>query len=255
VDPVNTQLPFVGREKEMSRLRQLHQQRRLVLLLGAEGMGKSALVEQLRESLDLHVCPASEHLSEICDSLEHSFGLEAGDLHLVRRKNRLLNLLKGTKRAVVFDGASWTTPKLSSFIENVTERVPVWICARSEHSWDIGHVWPLLVRFEKFEIKPFHPAETRGLIEATIRLGIAPPSAADAVERLHHLCAGNPKILCELIEGLATGHYDPHRTYDLRLLDLDRRIQHVAGVKNLSWPLQGLKGSRRAWASTQPNGP
>jgi putative ribosome biogenesis GTPase RsgA len=45
---VNLTLPFVGREKEMARLRQLHQQRRLVLLLGAEGMGKSALVEQLR---------------------------------------------------------------------------------------------------------------------------------------------------------------------------------------------------------------
>jgi putative ribosome biogenesis GTPase RsgA len=48
-------LPFVGREKEMAQLQQLHQQRRLVLLLGAEGMGKSALVEQLREPLGLHV--------------------------------------------------------------------------------------------------------------------------------------------------------------------------------------------------------
>jgi hypothetical protein len=30
-----------------------------------------------------------------------------------------------------------------------------------------------------------------------------------------------------LIEGLATGHYDPHKKFDLRLLDLDRRIQHL----------------------------
>jgi hypothetical protein len=223
-------LPFAGRDRELKRLRQLHKQGKHVLILGPEGAGKSALVGHLRESLDLRVCPASERLNEICEALEREFDLEAGDLHIVRRKNRLLNLLKGTKRTVVFDGVTWTTPKLAAFIEGVSERVPVWLCARSEHPWDIGHVWPLLVRFEKVEIKPFHPAETRMLIEAAIRLGIAPPSAADAVGRLHHLCDSNPKVLCELIEGLATGHYDPHRTFDLRLLDLDRRIQHLPAI-------------------------
>ena len=220
-------IPFVGRGREIARLRQLHKQRRHVLILGPAGVGKSALVARLRESLNLRVCQASERLSEICEALEREFDLEAGDLHIVQRKNRLLKLLKGTKRAVVYDGINWTTPKLSSFIENVTERVPVWICARSEHPWDIGHIWPLLVRFEKVEIKPFHPAETRGLIETAIRLGVVPPGMVDTVDRLHHLCAGNPGVLCELIEGLATGHYDPHKKFDLRLLDLDRRIQHL----------------------------
>jgi len=217
----------VGRGREIERLRQLHKQRRHVLILGQEGVGKSALVARLRESLNLRVCLASERLGEICEALERELDLETGDLHIVQRKNRLLKLLKGTKRTVVFDGAGWTTPKLSSFIENVSERVPVWICARSEHPWDIGHIWPLLVRFEKVEIKPFHLAETRALIETAIRLGVVPPSMADTVDRLHHLCAGNPGVLCELIEGLATGHYDPHKKFDLRLLDLDRRIQHL----------------------------
>jgi hypothetical protein len=226
-EPRKLALPFAGRRKETAQLQRLHSQRKHILILGAEGVGKSAFVARLRESLNLCVSPASERLSEICEALERELDLEAGDLHIVQRKNRLLKLLKGTKRAVVFDGAGWTTPKLSSFIENVSERVPVWICAHSEHPWDIGHVWPLLVRFEKVEIKPFHPAETRGLIEAAIRLGVVPPGMADTVERLHHLCAGNPKILCELIEGLATGHYDPHKKFDLRLLDLDRRIQHL----------------------------
>lgn len=224
---VRLTIPFVGREREIALLQRLHKQRKHVLILGPEGVGKSALVAHLHDSLGLRVCPASERLGEICEALERELDLEAGDLHIVQRKNRLLKLLKGTKRTVVFDGAGWTTPKLSSFIENVSERVPVWICARSDHPWDIGHFWPLLVRFEKVEIKPFHLAETRGLIETAIRLGVVPPSMADTVDRLHHLCGGNPKILCELIEGLATGHYDPHKKFDLRLLDLDRRIQHL----------------------------
>ena len=187
-------LPFVGWRKEVAQLRQLHAQRKHVLILGTAGVGKSALVSHLRESLDLCICPASERLGEICDWLERELELESTEQRLVRRKARLLKSLAGTKRAVVFDGVTWTTPKLTAFIEGVSELVPVWICARSEHPWDIGHIWPLLVRFEKVEVKLFHPVETRGLVEAAIRLGIAPPSAADAVERLHRLCAGNPKF-------------------------------------------------------------
>lgn len=220
-------LPFVGRRKETAQLQRLHVQRRHVLILGPEGVGKSALVAHVRELLDLHVCPASGRLSEICSALERELELESTEFHLVRRKNRLLKSLAGTKRAVVFDGVTWTTPRLSAFIESVSARLPVWICARSEHPWDIGHVWPLLVRFEKVEIKPFHPAETRALVAAAIHLGVAPPAAMDAIERLHRLSGGNPRVLCELIEGLATGHYDPQKRFDLRLLDLDRRIQHL----------------------------
>jgi len=221
-------LPFIGRENEMSRLRQLHQQRRLVLLLGAEGVGKSALVEQLREPLALHVCPASEHLSEICDSLEHSLGLEAGGFDLVKRKNRLLKLLKGEKRAVVvFDNASWTTPKLGSFIESVTLRVPVWLCVRSEHPWDVGRIWPLLVRFEHVELKPFHPKETQKLVASAVVKKVVPEKTLEITGWLHHRAAGNPKILCELLTEIARGHHDLSRPHGLRLLDLDRHLHEM----------------------------
>jgi DNA polymerase III delta prime subunit len=220
-------IPFVGREKEIERLRQLHKQRKHVLILGPEGVGKSALVEHLRDSLRLHVCPASERFSEICEALEREFNLEAGDLHIVQRKNRLLKLLKGTKRAVVFDGAIWTTPKLGNFIENVSERVPVWLCARSEHLWDIGHIWPLLVRFEHVELKPLHPGETKMLVEAAVRSGSVPANTLNIVAWLHHRAAGSPKILCELLGEISRGHYDLSNPHALRRLALDRRIHEI----------------------------
>lgn len=220
-------LPFVGREKEIQRLRELHKQHRHVLILGPTGVGKSALASHLRESLGLRVCPASERLSEICEALEHEFDFEAGDLHLVRRKNRLLKTLKGTTRPVVFDGASWTTPKLSSFIESVSERVPVWLCARSERPWDIGRIWPLLVRFEHVELKPFHPSETLLLVGAAVRDGSVPADTLDIVEWLHRHAAGSPKILCELLKEIARGHYDLNQPLALRRLDLDRRIHEI----------------------------
>ena len=224
---MNIQLPFVGRTKEIAVLKRLHAQRKHVLILGPEGVGKSALVEHLRDSLRLRVCPASERLREICEALEREFDLEAGDFHIVQRKNRLLKLLKGTKRAVVFDGASWTTPKLGNFIENVSERVPVWLCARSEHSWDIGHIWPLLVRFEHVELKPFHPGETQMLVEAAVRGGSVPADTLNIMAWLHRRAAGNPKILCGLLEEIARGHYDLSNSHALRLLNLDRRIHEL----------------------------
>ena len=105
------------------------------------------------------------------------------------------------------------------FIENVTERVPVWLCARSERSWDIGHIWPLLVRFEHVELKPFHPSETQKLVEAAIRQNGVPEKTLEIVDWLHRRAAGNPKILCELLTEIARGHYDLSNAHALTAVE------------------------------------
>jgi len=233
---VNLELPFIDRDKECAQLQRLHTSHKHVLILGAEGVGKSALVGYLRESFGLRVCPSSARLAEICDSLECELELESAQLHLVQRKNRLLKSFAGTKQTVVFDGVAWTTPKVSSFLEDVSEREPVWLCARSDQAGDIGHFWQFLWKFERVELRPFHLAETRALLEAAVAAGQIPAAALDAVERLQQLSVGNPRVLGELITGLASGHYDPHKKFDLRLLDLDRRIQHLPTPVGLHLP-------------------
>ena len=219
--------PFVARLKEMARLCELHAQRRHVLILGPAGVGKSALVGELRERLSLLVSARSAHLGEICEGLEEQLGLEAAGLKLLERKKRLREALGAAGRVVVFDGVGWTGPKVSSFLEGVTERGPVWICARSEHPWDIGHFWPLLVRFERVEVRPFHLSETQALVEATVGAGRIPAKAAGIVEWLQRRSGGIPLVLRELLEELASGRYDPDRAFDLKLLDLDRRIHQA----------------------------
>ena len=223
--------PFVGRQKEIGRLCELHGQRRHFLILGPAGVGKSALVGELRERLSLLVSARSAHLGEIFEGLEQQLGLDAAGLKLLDRKKRLREALGAAGRAVVFDGVGWTGPKVSSFLEGVTERAPVWICARSEHPWDIGHFWPLLVRFERVEVRPFHLSETQALVEAAVGAGRIPAKAAGMVEWLQRRSVGIPLVLCELLEELASGRYDPDRAFDLKLLDLDRRIhQAVPGA-------------------------
>ena len=125
----------------------------------------------------------------------------------------------------------WISPKLSSFFESLTERAPVWICARSEHPWDIGHFWPLLVRFARVEVRPFHPSETQALVEAAVAAGGVPAATLGIVEWLQRRSGGNPLVLRELFEELATGKYDLANPQALRRLDLDRRIHEVFPAK------------------------
>jgi len=220
-------LPFVGRRKEAAQLERLYAQRKHALILGPVGVGKTALVTFLKGKRDLLVCPHSEHLGPICESLEAQLGLEAGDFKLLQRKQRLRRALVDARRTVVFDGVGWITPKLSSFLEGIMERVPMWICARSEHPWDIGHFWTFLVRFERIELRFFRPAETRAFVAAAVGSGLIPREALDIVEWLHQRSSGSPLVLRELFEELAAHHYDLSNPHALRLLDLDRRIHEV----------------------------
>ncbi len=215
------------REKEIVRLKQLHAQRKHVLILGSEGVGKSALIRHVATRWPLLLCPESSRLSAICHALERQLGLDAGDFSLIQRKNRLLAALARSKQTVVFDGVGWTTPRLCSFLECVCQRVPVWLATRSEHSWDIGNFWTLLTRFERVELQPFHLHETQALVAAAVKCELIPPGTTRIVEWLQRRSAGNPLVLRELFQELATGRYDLSSPLALRRLDLDRRIHEV----------------------------
>ena len=225
------ELPFVGREREISQLGALHAQRKHVLIIGPAGVGKSALVEHLREQFSLVVSGTSAHLGGICEGLEPQLGLAPAGLKLLERKNRLREALGVAGRVVVFDGVGWTGPKVSSFFESVAERAPVWICTGSEHPWDIGHFWPLLARFAQVEVHPFSPSETQALVVAAVRTGSIPPRAREIVGWLQRRSGGVPLVLRELLEEVATGKYDLCSRNALERLNLDRRIHEVFPAK------------------------
>jgi len=221
-------VPFVGRGKEVAHLQQLHARRKHVLILGPAGVGKSALIYHVASRLPLLVCPQSVRLTEIYGALESQLGPSGVAQRLLQRKNRLLRALGERGQPAVFDDLVWTTPKLSSFLESVMERVPVWLCARSEHPWDIGHFWPLLVRFERVELQPFHLGETRALVKAAVQGDFTPNDTLNAAGKLHRLAHGNPGVLCELLTVNATRRYDLSKESGLQLLELDRRIRGLS---------------------------
>jgi hypothetical protein len=107
------------------------------------------------------------------------------------------------------------------------ERVPIWICTRSEHPWDIGHFWPLLVRFARVELRPVQLHEIHSLVATAVQRGIVPAEALEIVGWLYRTSAGNPGRLGKLLKELANGHYDVRNRRSLRLLKLDYRIHDV----------------------------
>ena len=218
-------VPFVGRKNQSVQLRRLYGQRRHVLIVGPAGVGKTTLIGELRGTLPFLVCARSDTLGSICGNLETALNAPAPHLPLVHRKNRLLEMLAERGPTVVFDGVGWVTPKVSSFFEHVMEFAPVWICARSELAPDIGHFWPLLARFERVELPPFHLSESRALLAVVVESGRIPASAMGFAPRLHQLAGGLPRLLRELLEQLAAGHYDLSHRAGLRLLELDCRIK------------------------------
>jgi len=221
------QLPFVGRQSEIAQLQQLYAERKHVLIVGPAGVGKTALVQRVAAGIPLLICENSARLSEISTALEQQLGLLVGDGKLVQRKNRLLTAMERSGQTVVFDGLAWTTPRLSSFIECVCRRLPVWVVTRSEHAWDIGHFLPLLVRFDRIQLQPFQPHETRLLVAGAVQCGSITPEAMEIADWLHRASAGNPSQLCRLLTALANGNYDVHSSSSLRLLKLDCRIHDV----------------------------
>lgn len=217
-------LPFVGRERQLARLETLYHQRRHVLLLGPAGVGKTALIAEVARRWPLLVCPDSARLTEIFGTIESALGLNYGADTLVPRKRRVLEALARTQPTLVFDAVGWTTPRLSSFLACACLRTPVWIATRSEHSWDIGHFWGLLPRFERVELLPFQLPETRALVETMVRGGRVPGAAATAVVHLHRMARGNPAILVALLQRLEEHPYTLSTPQGRRLLDLDRRM-------------------------------
>jgi hypothetical protein len=129
-------LRFVAREREITRLCELHAHHKHVLILGSAGVGKSALVGHLREQLSLLVSARSVHLGEICDSLEPQLRLDGEGLKLLPRKRQLR-----TRPATIGDGTEASAGGVAEPLSAVVAGV-VWqsnggaarqLCGSSRH--------------------------------------------------------------------------------------------------------------------------
>jgi hypothetical protein len=224
---VNKSFAFFGRKREIDKLRALYALRKHVLIVGPAGIGKTALLRQIRQRCPILVCEETSSLRRICDSLEQQLGWCHHKLNVIERKNRLLAYLIRRGEPVAFDHVTHTAPRVARFVAHLAEQIRVWIACRSDRPHEIGHIWPELYKFTRVELLPLTELETRMLIEEAVAQGNIQADARKHAKELHGMSRGNPRILEELLIELAAREYKMDGSFGLDLLDLDRRIHEI----------------------------
>ena len=228
---MNKSLTFFGRQELIENLCVLYAQRRHVVIVGAEGIGKTALLRQVNQRCPMILCEESSSLRRICDSLERQLGWTHYKLNVVERKNRLLACLERRGEPVAFDQVALTPPRVARFIGRLGDHIPVWIACRSYHSKEIGRVWEHLYKFTRIELPPLTRVETSALIENTVAQGNIQGDAREHIAYLHRLSKGVPRLLEELLTELATRKYKIDSPFGWDLLKLDLRIHEMANIR------------------------
>jgi ABC-type phosphate/phosphonate transport system ATPase subunit len=119
---MNKSFAFFGRNKEIQQLRSWHALRKHVLVVGPAGIGKTALLRQIRQQSSLLSCEDTSSLRRICDSIERQLGWTHHKLNIIERKNRLLAHLVRRDEPVAFDHVAHTAPRVARFIALLAEK-------------------------------------------------------------------------------------------------------------------------------------
>jgi hypothetical protein len=230
---MNKSFGFLGRKREIAELLTLHGFGKHALIVGPAGIGKTALLREVRQYCPLLVCEETSSLSRICDSLEPQLGWAHHKLNLIERKNRLIAYLLRRGEPIAFDHVTRTAPRIARFIAHLGEQIPIWIACRSDKPHDIGHIWPELYKFARIEISPLTEIETRAFVAEAVAQKSIKENAREHVDQLHRMSGGNPRILKELLIELGARKYKIGSSFGLNLLNLDRRIHEIVASASL----------------------
>jgi stage III sporulation protein SpoIIIAA len=74
------------RKELIQQLRTIYLERKNVLLVGPAGIGKTALLQEIRQALPLQICEETSSLGRICDRLEYQLGWGSARLSIIERK-------------------------------------------------------------------------------------------------------------------------------------------------------------------------
>jgi len=218
-----------GRDAELKLVREHLRAGKNLVVFGAEGIGKTALVvEAVRDRPDALYCADTTTLKTACESLLAQLGLAVAEADNVQRKRAVLRALRRRRSVVVFDHVGRVSPKLLSLLENLHESHTLIVVTRSLAWKDIGHLKMILYDFYTLELTSLSEPDVGQLVRAQIKqLSLTVPNLAEFEHDLWWLSHGNPGCIVALCQQAKHGHYVFGRRLDTHLLDLDRRIREL----------------------------
>lgn len=225
---------LIGREHECRLVEDLMRQKKNVLILGDEGVGKSAIVENVIAGGVGENILYSKRSATLKETLVNMVGAAQGGKDLQKKnilslKKICYQLLDANPEYVVLDHVAWVERKFYGFLTYLKERkIPFVIATRRPGKKNIGHLWMGLYDYQTLEVKNLDQTKTSQLIDhyaSSLDLKIGAPT--DFKKEVFKISAGNPKIIKDLCQLARDEKYRAKGYIDTKLMDLDRRILSI----------------------------
>jgi hypothetical protein len=220
---------LVGRDKELFAVREHLRTGKNLVVFGAEGIGKTALItEAVRDTPDALQCADSGTLKSACESLLAQLNLTVPEADNIVRKRAILKATAGKNCCFVFDHVGWVSPKLLSFLENVRESHSMIVVTRSIAWSEMGHLRMLLWDFDQLELEPLSREAMREVLRVQMKqLQLRVPDRNHFEADVLRIADHNLHVLTGLCQQAASGKYVFGKHLSTQLLDLDRRIKEL----------------------------
>jgi len=227
---------IIGREKECGMISGLIGQRKNIIIFGEEGIGKTTIINKVLSNLvglNIFFSAQSKTLKETllnfmpyasCDKKTIQ------SLNILDLKKLFYSALdKNKPQYIIFDHVERVRPKFHSFFVYLLEReLPLIVLCRGLEKKDIGNLCMSLFNFERVEISNFDKPSADLLIDHFIKeFGIKITKEKDFKKQIFYFSKGNPKIIKQLCFLARDVKYKKNETIDVKIMDLDRRINEV----------------------------
>ncbi len=222
-------MSLIGRHKELAVVREHLRAGRNLVVVGAIGVGKTALVsEALRDAPHALYCADTSTLKRGCESFLSQLNLTVTEADNIVRKHAILKATAGKNCCFVFDHVGWVGPKLLSFLEKVRQSHSMIVVTRSMAWSEMGHLRMILWDFDQIELAPLSREGTRQLLRARMKeLKLRAPDPQRFEADVLRIAGHNLHVLMELCQQAASGRYVFGKHLSTQLLNLDRRIKEL----------------------------
>jgi predicted ATPase len=222
-------MSLIGRDREPAVVREHLRTGRNLVVFGAEGVGKTALVsEALRDAPNALYCADTSTLKRAGELLLSQLNLTVPEAGNIVRKHAILKATAGKNCCFVFDHVGWVGPKLLSFLEKVRESHSMIVVTRSIAWSEMGHLRMILWDFDQIELAPLSQEATRQVLRARMKeLKLRAPDPQRFEADVLRITGHNLHVLTELCQQAVSGKYIFGKRLSTQLLNLDRRIKEL----------------------------
>jgi len=229
---------LVGREKECAAIAAFISQRKNIIIFGAEGTGKSAIIKSVLKDKNIASLLYSQDSRTFKSALSGLILSVSGNTksvlesNIAALKNELYGIIKDRNpEYIVFDHVESVEPKnYNFFVYLMDAKIPLIVLSRGLQKKDIGHLGMSLFNFKKVEILNLDRPAADVLMDHFIKeFNIKITKEKDFKKQIFHFSKGNPKIIKGLCFLARDVKYQKNDTLDVNLMDLDRRINEAVG--------------------------